>query len=152
VKFWDSSALVPLLVRQPASERLEGLLRRDPAVVLWWGAAVECASALARLQREGTLQRSGLRQAHQVLDHLRARAFEVEPVEEVRARALRLLAVHPLRAADSLQLAAALLWCRERPQRVGFVSLDDALRLAAGAEGFQVMPYGEDVHEPAPGD
>lgn len=147
MKFWDSSGLVPLLVRQPTSERLEGLLRRDPAVVLWWGAAVECASALARLQREGTLARSGLRQAHQVLDHLRARAFEVAPVEDVRARAMRLLSVHQLRAADSLQLAAALLWCRERPQRVGFVCLDDGLRLAAAGEGFQVMPYAEDVHE-----
>ncbi|HEV3134209.1 MAG TPA: type II toxin-antitoxin system VapC family toxin, partial [Acidimicrobiia bacterium] len=138
MKFWDSSALVPLLVRQPTSERLEGLLRRDPAVVIWWGGVVECASALARLQREGTLPRSGLRQAQQVLDHLRARAFEVEPVEEVRARALRLLAVHQLRAADSLQLAAALIWCRERPQRVAFVCLDDRLRLAAAGEGFQV--------------
>ncbi len=149
MKFWDSSALVPLLLRQPTSERLEGLLRRDPAIVLWWAGAVECASALARLQREGMLARSGLRQAHQVLDHLRARAFEVAPVEDVRARAMRLLAVHQLRGADSLQLAAALVWCRERPQRVGFVCLDDRLRLAAAGEGFQVMPYAEEVHEAA---
>lgn len=147
MKFWDSSALVPLLLKQPTSERLEGLLRRDPAIVLWWGGGVECVSALARLHREGVLPRSGLRQAHQVLDHLRERAFEVAPVEDVRTRAVRLLAVHQLRAADSLQLAAALLWCRERPQRVGFVCLDGRLRLAAADEGFQVRPYAEDVHE-----
>ena len=147
MRFWDSSALLPLLVAEPVSRRLEELLRRHPGIVLWWGAPVECVSALARLQREGTLARSGLRQAREVLDQLRASAFEVQPLAEVRARALRLLAVHRLRAADSLQLAAALIWCRERPQGVGFVCLDDRLRLAAGGEGFQVIPYPEDVHE-----
>jgi predicted nucleic acid-binding protein len=147
VKFWDSSAVIPLLLPQPASQHLERLLRRDPAVVLWWGSAVECTSGLARLQREGTLGRSALRQAHHLLEQFRERAAEVQPVTEVRARALRLLAVHPLRAADSLQLAAALFWCRERPQRVGFVCLDDRLRIAASGEGFQVLPYPEDVHE-----
>ncbi len=148
MKFWDSSALVPLLLEQPATERIEELLRRDPDLVIWWGTGVECASALARLQREGALARSGLRQAREILDHLQAAAFEVEPVAEVRSRALRLLAVHRLRAGDALQLAAALLWCRERPQKVGFVCLDDRLRLAAGGEGFLVLPYSEEVNEP----
>lgn len=147
MKFWDSSALVPLLLPQPASPRLEELLRRDPAVVLWWGSLVECTSALSRLQREGSLGRSALRQALHLLEQVRERADEVQPVAEVRARALRLLAVHPLRASDSLHLAAALFWCRERPQRVGFVCLDDRLRIAASGEGFQVLPYPEDVHE-----
>ena len=152
MKFWDSSALVPLLIEQPSSGRIEELLRRDPDLVIWWGTGVECVSALARLQREGVLARSGLRQAREILDQLQAGAFEVEPVAEVRARALRLLAVHRLRAGDALQLAAALLWCRERPQKVGFVCLDDRLRLAAGGEGFQVLPYSEDVNEPDPAD
>src|SRR5262249_54904987 len=104
--------------------------------------------ALARVEREGKLAHSGLRQAQDLLAYLRARAFEVQPVEEVRARAERLLAVHPLRAADSLQLSAALLWCRERPRGGGFVRLADRLRLAAAREGFLVMPYSEEVHEP----
>jgi predicted nucleic acid-binding protein len=147
LKFWDSSALVPLLLEQPASERLGDLLRRDPEIVLWWGSPVECASALSRLQREGMLARSSLRQSHEILDSLRAVAHEIEPVAEVRARALRLLATHPLRGADALQLAAALFWCRERPQKVGFVSMDNRLRQAAAAEGFLVLPYVEDVHE-----
>jgi predicted nucleic acid-binding protein len=147
VKFWDSSALVPLLVPQAASRRLAELLRQDPSMVFWWASPVECASALARLQRQGVLSRSELRRAPQFLDQLREEAVEVEPLAEVRARAMRLLAVHPLRTADALQLAAALYWCRERPQKVGFVCLDDRLRIAASDEGFQVMPFAEEVHE-----
>jgi len=65
----------------------------------------------------------------------------------VRARAARLLSLHPLRAADALQLAAALVWCRERTAEAPFVCLDDRLRLAAAREGFRVLPYAEEVHE-----
>src|SRR5262249_42874041 len=79
-----------------ASRRIEDLLGRDPEVVLWWATPVECVSALARVEREGKLAHSGLRQAMEILGYLRARAFEVQPVEEVRARAEPLLAGHPL--------------------------------------------------------
>jgi predicted nucleic acid-binding protein len=150
VRFWDSSALLPLLVKEPTSARVEDLLRRDPAVALWWATPVECAGALARLERERALSRSGSRQAYDTLDHLRARAFEVQPTEDVRARAQRLLAVHRLRAPDALQLGAALVWCRERPRGAGFVCLDNRLRIAAAVEGFGVMPYSEEVHEDDP--
>jgi hypothetical protein len=138
---------VPLLVAQPASARVSDLLRRDAEIVLWWGSPIECTSALCRLQREGTLARSSLRQSHATLDALCAAAHEIEPVAEVRARALRLLATHPLRGGDAFQLAAALVWCRERTRKVSFVSLDDRLRQAAAAEGFLVLPYSEEVHE-----
>jgi predicted nucleic acid-binding protein len=147
VRFWDTSALIPLLVQQPSSARLRDIQRRDAAVAIWWGTPVEIASGLARLQRDGALARSGLRQAYAALDGLRARATEIEPTEEVRSRALRLLAVHPLRAGDALQLAAALIWSQERVRGVGFVSMDDRLRGAAAREGFQVLPYAEEVHE-----
>lgn len=147
MRFWDSSALIPLLLQEATSARLRDLLRRDPAVALWWGTQVECASALARRQRDGSLARSGLRQALSALDGLRAGATEIGPTEEVRTRAVRLLAIHPLRAGDALQLAAALIWSQERVRGVGFVSMDDRLRGAAAREGFQVLPYAEDVHE-----
>lgn len=147
MRFWDTSALIPLLVLQPSRARLEDLRRRDPAIALWWGTPVEVASGLARLQRDGALSRSGLREAQAGVDVLRVNALEIQPTEEVRHRALRLVAVHRLRAADALQLAAALIWSRERPRGVGFVSLDDRLRGAAAREGFQVLPYAEDVHE-----
>lgn len=147
MRFWESSALIPLLVQQPSRTRIEDLRRRDPAGALWWGTPVEVASALERLQREGVLSRSGLQEARSLFDDFHADALEIQPTEELRFRAVRLLAVHRLRAADALQLAAALIWSRERPRGMGFVSLDDRLRAAAAREGFQVLPYAEDVHE-----
>jgi predicted nucleic acid-binding protein len=151
MRFWDSSALLPLALREPASAEMERLLRADSDLVIWWVAPLECASALARSVREGRLSLAAEGAARSVLERLRASAFEVRPLEEVRARAGRLLAVHPLRAADALQLAAALVWCRERTADAPFVCLDDRLRLAAAREGFQVLPYAEEVHEGAPG-
>ena len=147
MKFWDSSALMPLLTLEPASARVEAILWRDPGMVIWWGAAVECASALARLHRNGELPASSMRRACAVLAALQARALEVEPLAEIRERARHLLAVHNLRAADSLQLAAALAWCGDRPRGAGFLCLDERLRGAAVLEGFTVMPYAEEVHE-----
>ena len=65
---------------------------------------------------------------------------EVLPADSVRASAQRLLRVHPLRAADSLQLAAALLACEQDPPSLELVCLDDRLAEAAGREGFPVVP------------
>ena len=65
---------------------------------------------------------------------------EVGALELVRSRALRLLNTHPLRAADAMQLAAALVASDERPESLPFVCLDDRLRDAARKEGFKVLP------------
>ena len=140
MKFWDSSAVLPLALREPATGAMLTLLRADSDLVLWWGTPVECASALARAVREGRLATAAERGGRRMIDTLRESAFEVQPAEEVRRRAIRLLANHPLRAADALQLAAALAWCREHPARVHFVSLDARLGGAAAREGFDVLP------------
>ncbi len=154
LRFWDSSALLALAVREPASERVEPLLRRDPEMAFWWGAPLDWWQTLLAAQRQGRITAAGLQQARGVLDHLRAGAFEVQPTEELRARALRLLSVHtsvhPLGAAEALELAAALIWCRERTHGVGLVSLHPPLRLAAALEGFRVLPYADEVHAPDP--
>jgi len=111
---------------------------------------MECMSALLSAHRQDRLSPVDFQKARSALEHLRARIFEVQPTEEVRARALRILSVHPLRAAGAFELAAALIWCRERTHGVGFVSLDAPLRLAAVLEGFRVLPYADEVHEPDP--
>jgi predicted nucleic acid-binding protein len=149
VKFWDSSAIFPVLVHEPASERVERVLLSDPEIVIWWATPVECSSALARRRREGSLQESGVREAQNLLDHLLKHAYEIEPMEDVRARAQRLLSVHRLHAADALQLAAALVWCREHPIGVGFACLDDRLRGAALLEGFTTEPPTEWINDRA---
>lgn len=148
MRFWDSSALLALAVQEAQSARIEPLLRRDPEVVLWWGTGVECAALLGGAVRAGRLSQDDLPKARSVVEHLRQRAFEIQPLEEVRARALRILSIHPLRAGQALELAAALVWCRERTQGESLVSLDPDLRQAAALEGFRVLPYADEVHAP----
>lgn len=152
MRFWDSSALFPLLVRTPDSERMESLFRRDSEVVLWWSAPVDCEEVLADVSRRGGLREADRRIAQAILERLRACSFEIQPQEEVRSRALRLLSLHRLSAAQAFELAAALVWCRERTRGMTVVSLEPRLREAAAREGFRVLPYSEKVNEGEPGD
>ncbi len=140
MRFWDSSAIIPLCVREAASENMKREMKKDEEVVVWWATRVECLSALARRRRQGRLSGEAERQAQAVLTALSTVWLEVEPGEIVRRRAERLLMVHPLRAADSLQLAAALIWVQESPQGLDLVCLDQNLREAALREGFNVLP------------
>ena len=75
------------------------------------------------------------------------RSAEIGPSQNLRDHALRLVAVHPLRTADALQLAAAVIWREARTANAGFACLDDRLRAAALREGFDVVPWPEEVHE-----
>ncbi|MBI4728708.1 MAG: type II toxin-antitoxin system VapC family toxin [Acidobacteria bacterium] len=140
MRFWDSSALLPLCLAEPASSAMLALLREDPGLVAWWGSPVECRSALARLRREGRLTAPEVGVAGEVLSRLRAAWVEVLPVELVRDHASRVLDMHPLRAADALQLASALVWAGTPPRGASFVTLDARLWEAARLEGFEVLP------------
>lgn len=135
MRFWDSSALVPLVLKQPRTDRARRLLEEDPEPVVWWGSAVECASAIARVYRDGHLTPREEQDARALLDALRVSWFEVQPGDGLREQALRLLRLHPLRAADALQLAAALEWAGS-PVAGAFVTFDERLRDSAQREGF----------------
>src|SRR5215475_6340004 len=137
--FWDASALVPLCCSQPQTQAARQARRLFPQLVTWWVTSIECNSALRRLGRAQELTARETQQAFQELDRLRLRWTEVAPLEEVRFLAERLLGAHPLRAADSLQLAAALIWCNRQPRGKTFVSGDDKLLEAAEKEGFNVI-------------
>lgn len=138
--FWDSSALVPLLVPESQSAVLAALVTDDKETTIWWGTPLECHSALHRRHREHPLAPAAMAGAIERIRTIVDHADTVSPSDELRRRAARLLALHPLRAADALQLAAALLWCEEQPHAEGFVSLDMKLREAALKEGFTVLP------------
>jgi uncharacterized protein len=138
MRFWDSSALVPLLVKEAVSVQIRDLFLSEPGMIAWWGTPVECASAVARLEREGRLSPQATTEALGRLDALAQHLHRIEPVAAVLETARRLLRVHPLRAADSLQLAAAVLASEGRPSALEFVCLDDRLVTAAQREGFQV--------------
>jgi predicted nucleic acid-binding protein len=107
-------------------------------VAVWWGTPVECASAIARLERDGAPPERVV-EAFARLDDIARAWTEVEPHDEVRDVARRLLRVHPLRAADALQLAAAYVIAERRPATLEVVTLDERLRLAAMKEGFVTL-------------
>ena len=140
MKFWDSSAIVPLLVPEVMSRPLQRLYAADPVMFACWATEIECTSALARRQRLGELRDDVVTQAFVRLGALRAGWHEVEPGEEVRESAKRLLRVHDLRTADALQLAAAFFAAEARPPTLEFVTLDDRLLGAARREGFPATP------------
>ena len=140
MRFWDSSALVPLCVGEPQTHQLRQVLERDRGVTVWWGTPVECASALARRWREGTADRGVHEKAVECVESLERDWIVVAASEEVLRLAVRSVRIHQLRAGDALQLAAALLWAEDRPGGREFVSLDDRLAEAARLEGFSVLP------------
>jgi predicted nucleic acid-binding protein len=142
MKFWDSSAIVPILVLEAASKAAVAALNADPDVIAWWGTTTECASALARRERDGDVTAEGTSAALSRLDGLRTAWAEVQPVDRVRSTAVRLLRTHPLRAADALQLAAAIAAAEDHPETLPFVTLDEHLAEAASREGFRVMMPG----------
>jgi len=146
VKFWDASALIPLCLREPRTPLLRSLTRADGAIAAWWGSPIECYSAFARLRRDRILSRAGEHQARRIIDRLAAEWTEIEPGREIRDQAGRIFLLHPLRAVDSLQLAAAMVWAHMRPAGQHFVSLDQRLREAASREGFYVLPETDDTH------
>ena len=138
MRFWDSSAIVPPLVRQPQSPRVDEWWSRDSDVVLWTLSPVEVTSALWRLVRERSVS-----EAEAQIAEARAQEFasasrvvvDVEGVKEVARRTLRL---HSLTAADACQLAAALVWAGGRPQGKTLLTLDERLAASARREGFDV--------------
>jgi hypothetical protein len=138
MRFWDASAVIPLLVREPASPALLALAADRAPMLVWWGTEVECASALARLEREGALAARAAVNAFDRLARIKAGWYEVDPSDVVREAAVRLLRVHALRAADALQLAAAFAASERRPATLTVVTLDDRLMAAARREGFSV--------------
>jgi hypothetical protein len=140
VKFWDTSAIVSLCVAEPLSPVAKEILTKDPSIAVWWATRTECVAALARRLRDHSLTTSSERQARHVLHILHNGWTEVQPSESLRAVAERLLSVHPLKAADSLQLAAAFQWSPRETAEATVVSFDLRLRDAAHREGFSVEP------------
>lgn len=138
MRFWDSSAIVPLCFTQPASPAATDWLKEDPVMVVWWGTPVECRSAFARLEREGPLTGVLLQSAFRRLHTLQESWVEVHPTDLLRSHANRLLRIHSLRAADAMQLAAALVWAGIPPEGRSFLTFDFRLAAAARLEGFEV--------------
>ncbi len=143
MRFWDASALFPLLIREPGTELSQQWLQEDPEVALWTLTRVELASSIERRAREGALHRTERATLLQRAARIASDAHEVIDVAAVRARALAVLARHALRAADALQLAAALLVADPDPSSLAMVVLDRRLADAAAREGLNVLSWPE---------
>jgi predicted nucleic acid-binding protein len=136
--FWDASALVPVCIQEAASRQARSYLRRFEPVV-WWGSLVEVHNAICRLHRGQEISNKDKQGAVARLRLLSRSWREVLPNDQVRDLATQTLDKYSLRAADSLQLAASLVWCEQRPARRTFICGDHRLALAAGAAGFSVL-------------
>lgn len=139
MKFWDTSALVPLIVDEPATPAMRRVLARDADVVVWMLTSVELLSTLGRLGRMSP-------ELADLLPGVRLEAMDlfkqwavVGHIEGVRRRAERLVGVHPLAAADAMQLGAALIASDDRPETLDIVTLDQPLARCAQLEGFRVI-------------
>jgi uncharacterized protein len=139
MRFWDASAVVPLLVGEPLRDRAIALLTEDEDMLAWWATPVEIASALARRERERAMTADQVAVALSTVKELADGWHEIVPTPAVRLTAQRMLRMHPLRAADSLQLAAALIAANHAPAGLEFVCFDERLATAAAREGFPVI-------------
>ena len=139
MRFWDTSAILPLLIEEERSADMADLLKADPDIVVWWGTRVECLSGFRRLERQGLLSEVQVDDLVRQLGTLEDSWIEVQPTDSLRSGAARALGVHGLRAADSFQLAAALSWSPVPSHLSGFVCLDQRLAGAARREGFDLL-------------
>lgn len=140
MRFWDSSAVMALLVLEPQTARMTELLQEDQAMAVWWSCRIECTSGIRRRERAGTMNSEISAKSLLRLDAIAGGWSEILPGNRLRSHAERLLATHPLRAADALQLAAAIEWRRDPGAKPDFVCLDDRLTDAASREGFRCLP------------
>ena len=140
MRYWDASALAPLVVAEPASSLVREWLAEDEWIITWVWSRTEIVSAIERRTREGSLSRMQRREVLERFDALSGSWDEVTDVLAVRPRANALLARHPLRAADAAQLGAALLVQEQWAGPLTFVCLDQRLSSAAELEGLRVLP------------
>jgi len=139
VRFWDTSAIAPLLWMEETSSERTKQLEQDPLMVVWWGTSVEVESALFRRSFNSEIDVGNTERARARLGFLSNSWIEIQPTDSIREMAKRLIRVHGLRSADSLQLAAALGACGNHPKNQNFLSGDQNLKRAATKEGFSCL-------------
>ncbi|MGD9561574.1 MAG: type II toxin-antitoxin system VapC family toxin [Pyrinomonadaceae bacterium] len=139
IAFWDTSAIIPLYCNQAISRESRRIRQQFKQPVLWWGTHVEMHSGILRLLREGILTKKQSKKALEKWESLLSVALIVKPDDKVLRLAVSMTGDYGLRALDAFQLAAALVWCREKPRNRPFVSADVRLADAASDAGFDAI-------------
>jgi len=138
--FWDSSAIVPLIVRESTSQQMLKVYTDNPEMLVWWATELECVSAICRRERDAAVHAGHASSAFGRLQRLAEAWHEVQAGDRVKSTARRILRTHNLRTADALQLAAAITVSQGDAARIAFLTLDDRLRVAAEREGLFILP------------
>jgi predicted nucleic acid-binding protein len=139
VRFWDTSALVPLFIAERESAQAQRRLREDPEVVVWTLARLELLAALARRGRDEPAVARQLRAARRHFLDAWERWSEVIAADVVRRHAERIVATHPLLASEALHIGAALVAAEHDPGTLEFVTFDRRQAAIAEREGFHVI-------------
>ena len=140
--FWDTSAIVPLCCVQTFSVEARKVNRRFSDPVIWWGTPVEMKSAFDKLKNTAALTSKQLADALRLWKRFRLKTRSMIPYERTLALAEEIPDRFQLRTLDAFQLAAALIWCNERPQNRAFVCADSKLARAAEDAGFKLISLG----------
>lgn len=138
MSFSDSGALVPLCINEPRSILAGKLWKQFPEKIVWWETSIEISSALARIERENKITFAQRQKAERRLETLEKIWREIQPVVRVKELARTFPALYGLKAADSMQLASALVWCKEKPKNRDFISADEKLIKVAEVVGFTI--------------
>jgi predicted nucleic acid-binding protein len=139
MKFWDTSAIIALVLKEEGTPIALDQHAYDREIVVWWGTRLECVTAFARLERERVYDIEALHSARYWYEVLASRWHEILPTEAVRSTAERLVQVHPLKAGDAFQLAAAIHAANQNPENLPFITFDQQLGKAARGEGFPAI-------------
>ena len=138
MKFWDTSALVPLILDEPMSQRMRSVFGNDPEIVTSAFTSVEIASAVWRRRHAGKISVAAHQDADILFANLSTSWSEHPVTEDAIHAAIGAMSRHALRAGDALQLGAALVAAGDATKPY-FVTLDEDLAAAARAEGFPVI-------------
>lgn len=139
MRFWDSSALVPIFIKEPATAEVEEWRAADPGITTWMMTRVEVVAAIARRKRERPDMVALWNRAVSDVNEVALRWIEIYDAAAARIHAERIVMDHPLRTADALHLGAALVAADGDPQSLELVTLDRRLAEAARREGFPVL-------------
>jgi hypothetical protein len=139
VRYWDASALVPLFIEEASTAEVEGWRAADSGITTWMMTRVEVISGIARRKREWPALLAGWNRAIREVQEVASRWTEISDAAAARLHAERIVMDYPLRAADALQLGAAIVAADGDPQSLELVTLDRRLADAARREGFPVL-------------
>lgn len=141
IRYFETSALVKLLVVEPDSDLVHGLFRESSARAVHEIAYVEMHSALSRKARTDAVDPAVVSDIRDRIDSLWGLLDRVRVAWRLLQEAARLTADHPLPAYDSLHLASVLrLSANTGEEPFEFVCFDTTLRRAAETEGIRLSP------------